>query len=432
MWSKYEVKDMQIFGRLIESCRGLLQATGFSNPSALFAKPQFTHSNDITKSPWLYFCARQMARVKVKRRSTHAPRWFVPRRRAYYDEHLTPENQQFLAETCRQKYALRESPLKDAPWPKQEWTERTFRTGLLARKIGIYPMWKKDGTKLLTTVLQVVDNHVINYITPDELEKQEKGRKYDGRYGRLIIGAERMNPQLLTAAYCGLFEKAGVEPKRKLTRFLCTPNAAIQPGTPLFASHFRVGDYVDVYGKTIGHGFQGVVKRWKMKGGPKGKRHGCTKAHRRVGSIGSGREMARVWPGKRMPGHMGQERRVIRALKIWRINTKYNVIYVHGPAVPGHVHHFVRIMDTMIPKLRHKTPPPFPTFYPDEEELPEDIWDKDLHSFLDPTITFKETEEEAKLSAKAKARALRKKFYFSMDLAANAFRLAKMASMLLI
>ena len=64
----------------------------------------------------------------------------------------------------------------------------------------------------------------------------------------------------------------------------------------------------------IDYGFQGVVKRWGMKGGPAS--HGATKFHRRVGSIGSGRDKARVWPGKKMPGHMGSERRFARGIEV--------------------------------------------------------------------------------------------------------------------
>jgi len=84
-----------------------------------------------------------------------------------------------------------------------------------------------------------------------------------------------------------MFKNAGVPPKRKLTKFMITENAAVQPGTPLYASHFRVGDYVDVGAKTIGFGFQGVMKRFGFKGGPRS--HGATKFHRKRGTVGSGR-----------------------------------------------------------------------------------------------------------------------------------------------
>lgn len=331
---------------------------------------------------------REMSRSK--RRTTHAPRHWVQRRNKFYEQYITHDNREFIQEYIKDKYSDNlESPLKEAPWPRGEWQPNSVRTGVIARKIGIYPMWTKSGQRLLTTLLQVVDNHVIRYVPPEVCINYRFGKhKYKGKYGLMVVGAERADPQKFTAAYNGLFTEAGVMPKVKLSKFIITPNAVIQPGTPLSAAHFRVGDYVDIYGKTIGHGFQGVMKRWGMKGGPAS--HGTTKAHRRVGSIGTGRQMGRVWPGKKMPGHMGQERRVLKGLKIWRINTKYNVIWVQGPAVPGHVHHYVYIMDTFLPTKKPATPPPFPTYYPEDEKdpLPEELYHPDLHVFSDPTLTF--------------------------------------------
>ncbi|XP_023240348.1 39S ribosomal protein L3, mitochondrial-like [Centruroides sculpturatus] len=215
----------------------------------------------------------------------------------------------------------------------------------------------------------------------------------NGRLGCLIVGAESVDPQRFSAEYIGLFNEAGVMPKRKLTKFYITPNAALQPGTPLYATHFRPGDYVDVWGKTIGHGFQGVVKRWGFKGGPAS--HGSTKFHRKPGYIGGGSKRG-VMRGKKLPGHMGQERRMLRGLKIWRINTVHNVIWVQGPAVPGSTHAFVYIFDSSVKDWCHteESHPPFPTYFPDDakEPLPEELYDKELHNFSDPTITFENVE----------------------------------------
>ncbi|CAG2181271.1 unnamed protein product, partial [Oppiella nova] len=180
-------------------------------------------------------------------------------------------------------------------------------------------------------------------------------------------------------------------------------------GTPLLASHFRVGDYVDVWGKTIDHGFQGVVKRWNFKG--QDRYRGVTKAHNRPGTIGRGRKVMGPWKGHPMAGHMGSERRTMGGLKIWRINTKHNVIWVNGPAVPGPNHSWVYIYDTNVPDKKHsdENPPPFPTYYAEDskEALPEDIYDKELHAFDEPTVIFEETEAERK-AALAAAKATKK------------------------
>lgn len=129
------------------------------------------------------------------------------------------------------------------------------------------------------------------------------------------------------------------------------------------------------------------MKRWGFSGMPAS--HGVTKTHRRPGNIGGGGEKGRVWPGKKMPGHMGNRYRIARGLKIWRINTKYNVIWVQGMAIPGDCNSICYIYDTKITSRRPAEAPPFPT-YTAEEDLPEDIYDESVHRFYDPTIIYQD------------------------------------------
>ncbi|KAJ8867741.1 hypothetical protein PR048_031544 [Dryococelus australis] len=254
-------------------------------------------------------------------------------------------------------------------------------------------MWMNDGTKVLSTLLQVVDNHVIRYIPPEEYEpprKPTKRIKYENRLGCLLVGAESEDPQVFTKEYCGLFSNSGVMPKKILGRFLISPEAYVQPGTPLYATHFKVGQHVDIRGKTVDHGFQGVMKRWGFKGMPAS--HGVTKTHRRPGNIGGGGEKGRVWPGTKMPGHMGNRFRILKGLKILRINTKYNVLWVKGPAVAGETNNICYIYDTFLPLKKTNEAPCFPTFYPEdlEEPLPDELYSDELHPFSAPTITFQD------------------------------------------
>ena len=99
-----------------------------------------------------------------------------------------------------------------------------------------------------------------------------------------------------------------------------------------------------------------------------------------------------------MAGRMGCKWRFQRGLKIWRINTKYNVLYIQGPTIPGPTHCYVRITDSCLPvhadKINKDNHPPFPTFYASDlkEPLPEDLTDKDLHRMSEPTITFEKVE----------------------------------------
>lgn len=137
----------------------------------------------------------------------------------------------------------------------------------------------------------------------------------------------------------------------------------------------------------VDRGFQGVCKRWGFKGMPAS--HGVTKTHRRGGNIGSGGTKARVMPGTKMPGHMGNRWRVSRGLKIWRINTKYNVMWVTGSGIAGETNGMCYVFDTMLPRRRPSIRPPFPTASAAEAaELPENVWDEELHDFRAPTIAF--------------------------------------------
>ncbi|KAJ0181990.1 hypothetical protein K1T71_002712 [Dendrolimus kikuchii] len=322
------------------------------------------------------------------------PYWYEQKERVITEDFLTKDNEDFLQEILQdrlQKLPTQDSPLiLDQVDQTVQWNQYTRRTGLIARKIGNYPMWTKDGKRMLTTLLQVNDNHVIKYIPPDEFNPmiiKNKKWKENKRLGCLLVGSENIDPSMVTKQYCGLFNTIGMLPKRHLYRFMVSPESALPPGTPLFATHFRVGDHIDVRAKTIDRGFQGVMKRWGFKGMPAS--HGVTKTHRRPGNIGSGGEKARVWPGTKMPGHMGNRWRVLRGVKILRIDTKYNVLWTLGVAIPGETGATCYLYDTVLPLKKHKSSPPFPT-HGTKEDLPPEFYDEIVHRFEQPSITFEE------------------------------------------
>ncbi|KAK3893036.1 hypothetical protein Pcinc_003130 [Petrolisthes cinctipes] len=331
---------------------------------------------------------RNMSRMKKTR-----PFWQPKPTRTLYPEELTPSNEAFGSEVISDHLSS-SSPLKCEPWERGVWTQTSMRCGIIARKIGVYPMWDKNGRRLLTTLLEVPDNQVIKYIPPEKLlettHNKNKNRKRPMEMGALVVGADPIDPRLVTKEYYGLFADTGLMPKKKLTKFLITPDAKLPPGTPLYASHYTPGHYVDVLGTTIDRGFQGVMKRWLFKGMPA--THGVTKSHRRPGNIGSGGAKARVLPGQKMPGHMGRKKRILRGLKIWRVNTKYNVLWVQGPAIPGATGSYVYVYDSWYHHCRHTpdNPPPFPTFFQDEDNIDEELYHEDLHVFSNPSISFNE------------------------------------------
>ncbi|KAJ8395211.1 hypothetical protein AAFF_G00034130 [Aldrovandia affinis] len=300
----------------------------------------------------------------------------------WWDEHLSEENSAFLRKAIPEEYnsqtASKLNPLKDEPWPRQEWETASRRVGLVALKLGMMPIWTKTGERHVATMLQVLDCHVIKYMSKEV---------FDGKTAALIVGAKNVSPFYKSENSMEMYRNAGFPPKQKLTTFRVTDNAIIKPGTPLYAAHFRPGQYVDVTAKTIGKGFQGVMKRYGFKGQPAS--HGQTKTHRRPGASGPGGDPGKVFKGKKMPGRMGNIYDTASGLKVWRINTKFNIIYVHG-SVPGHRNCLVKVRDSNLPTRSGKTEnPPFPTYFTDgDEELPEDLYDEAMFQFGDPSVSL--------------------------------------------
>lgn len=345
-----------------------------------------------------------------KTRSSRPKDWWVRRDTTHfaYDQDLTRESKDFVQDALREDYQG-QSPLKDGPWTGGPWEDgATRRCGVLALKIGIVPQWTAAGARMLCTMYQILDCHVINYTSPEEWDRQFSYDKFDGiarnplaklqqkrgKWGVQTVGALSVDPQKFSTEYTNLFSKAGVLPKRRLTRFFVSPSAAVRPGTELTARHFRVGDYVVAEGRTIGRGFQGVMTRWGFAGGPA--THGTTKFHRKPGSIGSGRKKRRVDRGKKLPGHMGNEWRTSFNLKIVRINTKYNVVYVKGMHI-GPTHAVMRLFDSnhynQTSRCSAASHPPLPTFFEGEEspDVPDangDIFDESLFNMNANSISF--------------------------------------------
>ncbi|KAL7053704.1 hypothetical protein AAHC03_026894 [Spirometra sp. Aus1] len=345
------------------------------------------------------------------------PYWVDQKADPRVDEDITHENKDFLLE--QRLNSSSRSPVINAQNIQKPWAPlQTQRCGLIAVKLGMYPMWNKRGEKIDCTILQVPDNHALRYVPPDQLDNYLSLRDPRGdwlnnqrlpswitqkRWGLQIVGAMSADPIEFTPEWCGLFTSAGVAPKRKISRFLVSPDAALDPGTPIYMQHFRIGDYVDVTARTINRGFQGVIERWGMSGGPA--LHGSTKFHRRVGSLaGAGKKVIR---GKKMPGVMGNRYRSLRGLQILRMNPRLNLIYLSGPT-PGPVHSFCLLHDSWLINRQHElaeNPPPNPTWFPNEQEslkaednqpgsvdyfddFAEDVYHESIHRYDEPSITF--------------------------------------------
>uniref|UniRef100_A0A0K0G108 Large ribosomal subunit protein uL3m n=1 Tax=Strongyloides venezuelensis TaxID=75913 RepID=A0A0K0G108_STRVS len=311
------------------------------------------------------------------RRRTLTPAPWIPKKYDNTREILDPQNAFMLKQLSNQEKSgiiVRSSVLSGNVNENinissdRKWTPNSRRVGLLGTKIGVFPQWLNDGTRVLCTLLHIQDNHVISTVSPEDwFSKSIIGkRKAFNRYGpmwKVTVGAINADPRRFTTQYRRAFDSISVPCKLKLGSFLVTEDAILSAGTKLDVRHFNVGQYITATGKTIDWGFQGGVHRWGMKGQPK---HGTTKSHRRIGSVG-GVGDARIWPSKRMPGHMGYEWRTISGLHVLRINPDEQVMYIKG-SVPGEVGDVLLIKDCIQPsKLSPNVP--FPTF---EEAVKKD------------------------------------------------------------
>ena len=195
--------------------------------------------------------------------------------------------------------------------------------GLVGRKCGMTRVFTDAGDSVPVTVVELLPNRVT----------QVKTDERDGYRAVQVTYGER-RPQLLSKAVAGHYAKANVAPGRALLEFRLrnADDADLQPGAELKVDRFTSGQLVDVTGVTIGKGFAGVMKRHNFAGGYAS--HGHSVSHRVPGSIGQRQTPGRVFPGKRMSGHMGVMRRTTENLKVIVVDAARNLLLISG-AVPG-------------------------------------------------------------------------------------------------
>src|SRR5579872_1121634 len=169
------------------------------------------------------------------------------------------------------------------------------RTGLLAKKLGMTRIFQDDGTHVPVTVLHLDGLQVVSQRTEEK----------DG-YTAVQLGWGRAKVKNVSQPNRGHFAKTKIEPKAKLAEFRVAPDALLEPGATLSPAHFVAGQRVDVCGTTKGKGFAGSMKRWNFHGLEAS--HGVSISHRSHGSTGNRQDPGRTFPGKKMAGHLGDER----------------------------------------------------------------------------------------------------------------------------
>lgn len=191
--------------------------------------------------------------------------------------------------------------------------------GLIGKKVGMTQVFAEDGSIVPVTVIQAGPCLVVQKKTSDR----------DG-YDAVQVGlVEKVSNRRLNQSMKGHFEKANVPPTRTIVEFEYEGEANV--GDRIEVGIFKAGDSIDVVGKSKGKGFQGVMKRHGFAGGKA--THGSM-FHRAPGSIGASAFPSRVMKGMRMAGRMGGDQVTVRNLRVAKIDSENNLIYVRG-AVPG-------------------------------------------------------------------------------------------------
>lgn len=196
--------------------------------------------------------------------------------------------------------------------------------GLIGRKCGMSRLFTEDGRSIPVTLIEATPNRVTQVKTEDN----------DG-YSAVQVTAGAKRASLLTNPEKGHYAKAKVEPGRGLWEFRLNAADAgkYAVGAEIKADEvFQVGQVVDVAGVSKGKGFQGTIKRHGFTMGDA--THGNSLSHRAPGSIGQRQTPGRVFPGKKMSGHMGAVNRTVQGLEVVKVDGERHVIAVKG-AVPG-------------------------------------------------------------------------------------------------
>ena len=215
------------------------------------------------------------------------------------------------------------------------------RSGLITTKMGMTRLYDDAGVAHAVTVLSVGDCAVIGNRTMDK-----------NGYVANVLGIREAKSKHIAKPQAVAAEKAGVKPYRKIVELRVSDDCVIPVGTPMSASHFVAGQFVDVQATSKGKGFQGAMKRHNFGG--KEATHGVLKAHRSLGGTGMREWPGRVLKGKKMSGQMGNETVTVQNLRVFGVDAGENLIFVEG-AVPGCNGTFVLVTDSV--KKEHKDLP---------------------------------------------------------------------------
>lgn len=248
--------------------------------------------------------------------------------------------------------------------------------GILGRKKGMTEVFTTDGKLIPVTVIEVEDNVV----------SQIKTKETDG-YEAIQLATVEKKESRSNKPEMGHLKKANTTPKRFLKEIRGVDVSGYALGDVLKADVFAAGEMVDVTGTSKGKGFQGVIKRYNQSRGPMS--HG-SQYHRGVGSMGTMLPM-RVLPGKKLPGHMGNEQVTIQNLEVIKVDLENNVILIKG-SVPGPKNSLLLVKTAVKTGDKNNTPVELVVY--EDGKTTEEVAEETMETINEELAEANETSQE--------------------------------------
>ena len=200
---------------------------------------------------------------------------------------------------------------------------------LIGKKLGMTQVFSETDDLTPVTVVEAGPCPIVQVRTAEK-----------NGYAALQLAFEEIPARKVNKPRAGQFAKAGIEPHRILQECRLGGEGEFEVGQVLDVSQFEVGDGVRVTGKSKGKGFAGVVRRYNFRG--HNTSHGTPDRVRHGGAIGQGTTPGKVWKGKKMPGHLGDEKVTVKGLTVMRVDAERNLLFIKG-AVPGAANGYLSI-----------------------------------------------------------------------------------------
>lgn len=200
---------------------------------------------------------------------------------------------------------------------------------LIGKKLGMTQLYDEKEDLIPVTVVEAGPCPIVQVRTSEK-----------NGYAAVQLAFEKIPARKVNKPKAGQCAKAGIEPHRIMREFRLQEEGDFEVGQVLDVSQFEIGDGVRVTGKSKGKGFAGVVRRHNFRG--HNTTHGTPDRVRHGGAVGQGTTPGKVWKGKKMPGHLGDDKVTVKGLTVIRVDAERNLLFLKG-AVPGGTNGYLAI-----------------------------------------------------------------------------------------